>query len=151
MNQLTQLVYEMEDYVSKYESENVKFSTASVGWHIEHSMMTINKIIYALEYSDSTKYQWSFKLSRYIIFTLGKIPRGKAKAPSVVLPSETISLDTLKSHIAEAKIQATKLNSLLANSYFKHPYFGDLKLKQAIRMLEIHTNHHLSIVRDILR
>lgn len=151
MNQLTQLVYEMEDYVSKYESENVKFSTASVGWRIEHSMMTINKIIYALEYSDSTKYQWSFKLSRYIIFTLGKIPRGKAKAPSVVLPSETISLDTLKSHIAEAKIQATKLNSLLANSYFKHPYFGDLKLKQAIRMLEIHMKHHLSIIRDILR
>ncbi len=150
MNQLTQLVHEMEDYVSKYESENVKFSTASVGWHIEHSMMTINKIIYALENSDSTKYQWSFKLSRYIIFTLGKIPRGKAKAPSVVKPLETISLDSLKSQIAEAKIQATKLDSLPATSFFKHPYFGDLKLKQAIRMLEIHTKHHLGIIRDIL-
>lgn len=151
MNHLTQLVHEMEDYVSKYESVNVKFSTASVGWHIEHSMMTINKIIYALENSDSTKYQWSFKLSRYIIFTLGKIPRGKAKAPSVVLPSETILLDKLNSHITEAKTQASKIDSLPVNSYFKHPYFGDLKLKQAIRMLEIHTKHHLSIVRDILR
>jgi hypothetical protein len=151
MNHLTKLIHEMESYVSQYEAVNVKFSTASVGWQIEHSMLTITKIIYALENSDSTKYQWSFKLSRYIIFTLGKIPRGKAKAPSVVLPSETISLDTLKSHIAEAKTQATKLDSLPANSYFKHPYFGDLKLKQATRMLEIHTRHHLSIIRDILR
>ena len=150
MNQLTKLVHEMEDYVSKYEFVNEEFSAASVGWQIEHSMLTINKIIYALEKSNPSKYQWSLKLSRYIVFTLGKIPRGKAKAPSVVLPSETISLDTIKSQIAEAKIQATKLDSLLASSYFKHPIFGDLKLKQAIRMLEVHTRHHLSIIRDIL-
>ena len=151
MNHLTQLINEIESYVSEYEAINVKFSTASVGWQIEHSMLTITKIIYALEKSDPAKYQWSFKLSRYIIFIMGKIPRGKAKAPSVVMPLETISLDRLKSQIAEAKGQAAKLDSLPTNSYFKHPYFGDLKLKQAIRMLEIHTRHHLSIIRDILR
>jgi hypothetical protein len=151
MNHLTQLIDEIESYVSEYDAVNVKFSTASVGWQIEHSMLTITKIIYALEKSDPAKYQWSFKLSRYIIFALGKIPRGKAKAPSVVMPSETISLDRLKSQIAEAKSQVAKLDSLPATSFFKHPYFGDLKLKQAIRMLEIHTRHHLSIIRDILR
>jgi len=151
MNHLTQLINEIESYVSEYEAVNVNFSEATVGWQIEHSMLTITKIIYALENSDPAKYQWSFKLSRYIIFTLGKIPRGKAKAPSVVMPSETISLDRLNSHIAEAKTQAAKLDSLSATSFFKHPYFGDLKLKQAIRMLGIHTSHHLSIIRDIWR
>ena len=31
--------------------------------------------------TESKDYKWKFKLSRILIFTLGKIPRGKAKAP----------------------------------------------------------------------
>lgn len=151
MNNLTKLIHEMESYMGQYEFMNHKFSKASVGWQIEHSMQTINIIIYALEKSDPSKYEWSLKLYRYIILTLGKMPRGKVRAPSVVLPSETISLDSLNLVISKAKHKATKLDSLPSNAYFKHPYLGDMKLNQAIRLLEIHTRHHLGIIRDILR
>jgi hypothetical protein len=34
--------------------------------------------------------------------------------------------------------------------FFEHPYFGKLKLKETIRFLEIHTQHHLDIIRDII-
>ena len=151
MNNLTKLIHEIESYVSEYEAVNLQFSKASVGWQIEHTMQTINIIIYAIEKSDPSKYEWSFKLYRYIILALGMMPRGKVRAPSVVFPSETISLDSLKLVISKAKHQATKLDCLPSNAYFKHPYLGDMKLNQAIRLLEIHTKHHLSIIRDILR
>jgi hypothetical protein len=41
------------------------------------------------------------------------------------------------------------LETLNANSYFTHPYFGDLNLKKTIWFLNLHTNHHLKIIKDI--
>ena len=43
------------------------------------------------------------------------------------------------------------MKELHANSNFKHPYFGVLNLKMTKRFLEIHTNHHLKIIKEILQ
>ena len=45
-----------ENYISNYEKERSEISQASVGWHIEHSLMTIEKISKAVIKSDPTKY-----------------------------------------------------------------------------------------------
>jgi hypothetical protein len=34
--------------------------------------------------------------------------------------------------------------------YFHHPFFGHLKLNKTIKFLEIHTNHHLQIIHEII-
>ncbi|MBK9319014.1 MAG: hypothetical protein IPM91_09490 [Bacteroidetes bacterium] len=42
-------------------------------------MLTINRIIAALEKSDATGYKSSFKLSKLIVFSMGKIPAEERK------------------------------------------------------------------------
>ena len=44
-----------------------------------------------------------------------------------------------------------KLENISKDHYFEHPFFGKIKRKETIRFLEIHTNHHLKIIDDILK
>lgn len=141
----------LENYISDYEKEKTEISQASVGWHIEHSLMTIEKISKAVIKSDPTKYKWSFNLNRYIILGLKRIPRGKVKAPSVVQPISQATRETLMDRIVQTREFMENLNTLESNKFFTHPYLGDLKLKQAILCLDIHTLHHLNIIRDIVK
>ena len=46
------------------------------------------------------------------------------------------------------KLQMIK--NLPSQSYIEHPYFGHLDVKQTLKFLKIHTQHHLKIARDIL-
>ena len=79
-----------------------------------------------------------------------KIPRGKAKAPQVVVPKEGITIADLEYHLTKARDAIKALEFVSKNHFFKHPYFGDLKKKQTILFLEIHTQHHLKIIQDIV-
>jgi hypothetical protein len=151
IQKLQSLLTQLESQISEQETVNTEVSQANVGWHIEHSLLTIERIIYALSKSNPADYRWSFRLPRYIIFTMGKIPRGKAKAPSIVQPAGPISTDSLLQQIEHAKQTIQKLESLTSGNFFPHPYFGNLKLKKAIQCLEIHTKHHLDIIRDICK
>lgn len=148
MNKLETLISRLENYIPNCEIHNSKVSTANIGWHLEHSFLTIKLITEGLKDSDPSQYKWIFKLSRIIIFTIKKIPRGKAKSPKVVIP-EKYDIETLKKHIVLVKQSVQELNHLDPNKYFYHPYFGNLKLKATIKFLEIHTNHHLEIIQDI--
>ena len=85
-----------------------------------------------------------------VVLLTKKIPRGKAKSPKVVLPQENISNESLVRHLLLTKDSIMNLESLSKDKYFTHPYFGDLKLNQTIRFLEIHTQHHLEIIEDII-
>ena len=140
-----------ENYISNYEKERSEISQASVGWHIEHSLMTIEKISKAVIKSDPTKYKWSFNLTRYLILVLKRMPRGKVKAPSVVYPIAQATTETLMDKIGQTRELMENLNTLESNKFFTHPYLGDLKLKQAILCMDIHTQHHLNIIRDIVK
>lgn len=151
IQKLQSLLSQLESHVTHSDKLNIDISSASVGWHIEHSLMTIEKISKAIIKSDPTAYKWSFRISRFIVFALNKIPRGKAKAPSVVQPISSATQDELIQHVSSIKELIPKLEKLESNKFFSHPYFGDLKLKKAIQCLEIHTQHHMKIIEDIVK
>ena len=88
---------------------------------------------------------------RIIVLTTKKIPRGRAQSPDVVVPKGKITEETLKAHLDQTVEKIKELNSIGPNQYFRHPFFGNLRLKQTVKFLEIHTYHHLKIVNDILK
>ena len=150
-SKLEEQLAEIESLVHKYDLLNERVSSATIGWHLEHILLVLDRSLYALQTSIVADYKPKTSFKKIIILFTGKIPRGVGKAPKVALPmNENISPGHLQQKIGALKKQLFASNNLPENHFFPHPYFGDLKLKTAIRFLEIHTLHHLKIVRDIV-
>jgi len=151
MMTLEKMISRLEMRLPDYQIFSKSVSDATVGWQIEHSVLTINKIIEALESSKPENYKWKFNLGRILVLTINKIPRGRAKAPKVVRPKEIFDFEEVKNQLDQAKINLNKLDKLSPNCFFFHPYFGDLNLQTTIKFLKIHTFHHLKIIEDIIQ
>jgi hypothetical protein len=50
----------------------------------------------------------------------------------------------------KAKQKTELFEKLPRNKFFTHPVFGDVRLRQAGRVIVIHTDHHIKIINDIL-
>jgi hypothetical protein len=151
MNNLEALIKELENKIPWQECINRSVSKASIGWHIEHVLLTINLIIDELRRSDTNKYKWKFKFLRVLILTINKIPRGRAQSPISVQPKNIPTADTLREHCNRVKRKLPELETLNSNNYFEHPFFGNLNLKPAVKFLKLHTKHHLAIINDIIK
>jgi len=151
MNTLHNILLQLESHIPNLEKTNSKISTSSIGWQIDHCLLVINGIIGQLEMSNPSDYRPKFNLPKFLVFTTGKIPRGKARAPKIVTPVDKATADELKTKIELAKTNILKLNSFPRNAHFKHPFFNDLNTKQTEKFLAIHTKHHLKIIEDILK
>jgi hypothetical protein len=139
----------LESYLELHPKLNNTISSESIGWHIAHSCQVINTITNAIIHSDASKAKPKFSfLYHWIMFT-NKIPRGKAKAPNIVIPKNTITRAEIVEEIERAKANLQTLASTHQNKYFTHPIFGDLDVPKTLRFFIVHTNHHLKIIQDI--
>ena len=150
MKNLEKLIYNLESKIEFAQKINAEVSKSNVAWQIDHSLKVINGIIYTLKNSNPEDYKWTFNLKRLVIFTTNKIPRGKGKAPKSVQSYEPVSEQQLFEQIEISKKLLQDLKNLDKKNNFKHPYFNVLNLKQSIKFLNIHTNHHIKIIDDIL-
>ena len=151
MEKLLEKVKELERHIPNYTRLHTSVSTVNVGWHIEHSLMVFETIITALENSDPALYKRSFSMNKFLVYALNKIPRGRGKAPKVVQPIGDAIPKNLKLQVEKVIAKVHALANLQKHHHFPHPYFGSLNLKETIKFLTIHTNHHLKIIEDILK
>jgi hypothetical protein len=142
---------EIENKIEFRDVKDVEVSKADVAWHLDHMLKTINRLTEALESSDPSAYKSSFNVPRIMSLTAGLIPRGRAESPQNVRPPEIILTDDILRQLLEVRKNIEKLQNLEDNANFNHPVFGMLNKSQTIRFLEVHTNHHLKIVADILK
>ncbi len=142
---------EMEEYISRKSEKNPDISKASVSWHLAHNLKVIHSILDGLEGSDPSQYQKKFSWMKELVYFTGKIPRGKARAPKNVVPEEINTETDLKEQISRARNRISGIEELPKNAYFEHPYFGHIKKDDTPKFLVIHTEHHLKIIRDILK
>ena len=148
---LIPLINELESYIAVKDKRNDSVSTSDVAWQIDHSLKVFNLVSETLLKSDPELYSSKFNKWRLIYFTLGNFPRGKVKAPKFVRPPEIISLEDLNSQLQVAYQNIESLKSVNKNAHFKHFIFKVLNKKRTIQFLQLHTNHHLKIIRDILK
>jgi hypothetical protein len=146
---IEQLVSELEKYIPKQDLLKPDVSASSIGWHIEHSLLTINLIVDTVKRSDPKDYKWTFNFWRTIVMVTRNIPRGRARSPKLVRPAETFNANTLFDHVNKTRQQIRILETCVPNNFFVHPYFNKLNLKSTIKFIGIHTNHHLKIIKDI--
>ena len=151
MEKLNALLDSLEKEIPNQQVLIPAVSQGSVGWHIEHCLLTITGIMDALHKSNPANYKWRPNLKRFIIHTIGIFPRGKVKAPASIQPAAGFNAASLQIHLDVAREKLKTLNGLDPNHYFKHPLFDNLNVKPTIRFLQIHTHHHLKIIKDIMK
>lgn len=148
---LIPLIEELEGCLKFKENIDKTVSISDIGWHIDHSLKVINVISDLFIGSNPNMYSGNFNKWRLLFFSLGYFPRGKVKAPKLLRPAKIILMKDLESQFQLTYNNIISINKAHKNAYFKHPIFGILNKKQTIRFLELHTNHHLKIIRDILK
>ncbi len=151
MKNLDNILHKLATYIPDHNQFNQAVSEVAVGWHIEHSLLVIKQITATVAQSEPKLYKYKFNLSRFFVFLSMTIPRGKAQAPKVVIPIDEITIETLQESLKNTYQAITYLKDCEEHQYFMHPFFGQLNKKQTIQLLAIHTQHHLKIVRDILK
>jgi hypothetical protein len=103
MKNLEILLDQFESRIPLFEKENLAISKSNIGWHIEHSLLTLNGVIKFLTHSNPKDYKWKFNFIRIIVMKTGKIPRGKVKAPQIVVPKDTISKTQLLANLEQTR------------------------------------------------
>ncbi|MFN0083183.1 MAG: hypothetical protein ACKVOM_11765 [Ferruginibacter sp.] len=151
MQKLSAYIEALAEKIEHAEKINPAVSSSSVGWHVQHSLMVITAISDQLKKSDSFEYKYRFNKWRTLVFLMNKIPRGKGKSPSFVNPLQVSSVVDLLAMVESSKMMIKELKTFPKHSYFTHPYFGKLHLNSSIQFLNIHTNHHLKIIKDIVQ
>jgi hypothetical protein len=128
MKKLESLFKKLENKIEYSTVLNPKVSKGSVGWHIEHILLTTSLIIRAIEKSNPLDYKSKFNFVKMCVFTLNKIPRGKVQAPNSVRPVENFSEADIKNNFKTCCNLIDKLPSLKENN-FLCIHFLTLKFK----------------------
>jgi hypothetical protein len=149
MKKLYHILDYFETILDKTEIENQNISSRSVGWHFEHTLVSIDLIVEALRKSPQTPYKPIHSFSKYFILITGQIPRGRAKAPSYTLPKQ-YDQNTLALRINQTRKQIQSIKEIPTHHYFTHPFFGPMNKFETKRMLYIHSWHHVKIIKDVL-
>lgn len=146
------ILNQLEDYCSVYEQCNHQISDVTVGWHIEHSLLVANSIIKMLVRSEPSNYSKGFNFKKSLFFILKYIPRKKAKAPSAVRPEvSSISPESLSTLFRKVRERFRQLDNLPESAHFKHAYLGTLNKEESCRFMLLHTQHHIKIIKDVIR
>ena len=141
----------LESYIPQSESINTTVSKAAISWHLDHSLKVINAVVKSMEDSDPTTYVANFSFLGKLFLKLRFFPRGKAKAPKYLKSPDVILEAAISTQLAAARQNIKGIQHLNENAYFKHPLFGNTNKQRLIRFLDTHTNHHLKIVKSILK
>jgi len=145
------LIKELESYIAVKDKRNDAVSTSDIAWQIDHSLKVFNLVSETLLNSNPELHSSRFNKWRLLCFTIGYFPRGKVKAPKFVRPPEIVSIEDLELQLKLAYQNIENIKSANENAHFKHFIFGVLNKNRTLRFLQLHTNHHLKIIRDILK
>ena len=149
MKDLERSIAQLQAHLVDAPLSSPSVSSVPVAWHIEHALMVIQKITASVARSDPGDYRRRFHWARALLFALGRMPRGRGKAPDAVRPAPAGTPDWT-SLFDGARSAVRLLETVHPDRFFVHPALGVLNRKDTFTLLDIHSRHHLAIIRDIL-
>lgn len=144
---------EIEMYIAREDKANPEISKWSMYRQCEHVLLVNTQVLEMIAKGDTPLEKRSRSLLSYLTLTFGFIPRGRADAPDYVLPKNIgrDELFALLNKLRNQLIDIEKLKELRSKDVVgNHPYFGGLNRIEWLRFIEVHTKHHLKIIREIL-
>ena len=141
---------ELESMIVHRDILSTDVSQSNVAWHLDHTLKVINNIYDTLKASDPDLYESDVNMARAFVWSTGRIPRGRGQAPDSALPPDSILTSDIHLQLEQATENIRQFSSIKENQYFLHPVFGNLDKKDSKRLLVIHTQHHLLIIKDII-
>lgn len=148
---INKILDELKTYLLHAEKSNPKISQKDVAWHIDHSLKVINTISSAIIGSNPKDYEKKFKWIKWYFFTFKIIPRGKVKAPEIVIEKNPIPMEALENQFTLARTNIAQLQKIDSNHFFVHPLLGKLNVNETLKFLPVHTQHHFKIIKDIVK
>ena len=143
---------QLKHYLEKGDVLNTEVSKKGIYWHVDHCLRILESVPDDLRQSKKEDFAPKTNSFKLVIMTFKWIPRGKGVSPKRVLPDENhLSKKEIEQRADHAYHQVNSIVELPEWSHFKHPFFGSLDRDETIEFLKIHTNHHLKIMRDILK
>jgi DinB superfamily len=142
---------QIREAVTRADASAPSVSQWSVGMHVHHLALTMINIGNGLAKSTQPAPPAKRSIAKHIVFTLGKIPRGRARTTKNGTPQPSVPAPELLALIDESARQMDAAAKLDRNTWITHPIFGPLRRDDALRFVSIHNRHHLRIVADILR
>jgi hypothetical protein len=142
---------QLESSISFSDMMAPTISKVSVGWHIEHILLSFNEYVDLLSKSNPKEYKWKFNFLRNVVLLTNLIPRGFGKSPKDMLPNTKIDKQNLVTLISSTRKNILHFEQLPKDKFIEHPVFGQLKLIQTLSFLDTHAYHHLKIIDDIVQ
>ncbi len=136
-----------------FSARDERVSKWSVAEQLDHSCKVALSILRRLG-EDGVKPSRGINFIGRMVLLLGWIPRGRGETPTRLAgkpcTAEDVarSLEKLERAVNELPADAARSSR---GAIVPHPKFGGLTPPQALRFLVVHTEHHLRIVRDIMR
>jgi hypothetical protein len=114
-------------------------------------MLVIRRAYRAVLDSDPAAYSPNYSIRTYLFFNVvKKIPRGRTKAPAAVVPGPGITEETLRQSFDKTMLVIADYQKAGAKQFFRHGLLGNLDRDRTRLLMEMHTRHHLDIIRDIV-
>jgi hypothetical protein len=124
-------------------------SAWSVGMHVHHCSLAMEMVCGALVESGDEPPPDRLNLIGTVVLLMGRIPRGRGRAPAGSVPPPDLPEADLLAGLQEAEARLRRASELPDRAWFRHFAFGVLNRNQALRFVRVHNRHHLRIVRDI--
>ncbi len=143
-------LFQGEAVVSNWSPAQQLHHIAKVNLVIASSLITMSQ---KPEEEDSDR---RASITGVSVLATGYIPRGRGKSPGRLRPPADLTRDQLTSALNKSESAVGEVGVLLGllqsrKGRIEHPHFGFMRPSQWIRFMNVHTNHHLKIVRDIDR
>lgn len=147
---LSEQISEMRGYLEHQPFITSDVSEWSVMQQIEHVCLVSNGLFFSLNRSKGDK-SADKSLKKMAFFKARFIPRGAVKAPDFVAPNPDSTPQSVSKLLDNFEAGISEVEKAPENKTSKHPLLGLLSPQETLDFVSIHTEHHLKIVREILK